>query len=108
MTRFTEEALLMVSDERIRFYSFARLHGLDSGELLEKCHGAGIAIMNQLSTFEPDQRRAIEALINRGDGGPPLSNDGPPLAPFPAGTGPKPRPLNAAARPESTSTDDLK
>jgi hypothetical protein len=95
----------MVSDEPIRFYKFARLHGLDSRELLENCHRAGIPVMNQLSMLARNQRRAIEALIRRGDGGPPSSHDGPSLGPVPAGTGPKPPQLQAAATPQTTRQD---
>jgi hypothetical protein len=87
----------MVSREPIRFYKFARMHGLDSRVLLENCHRAGIPVMNTLSTLARNQRLAIEALIRRGKGGPPSSHDGPSVGPVPTGTGPKPPPLQAAA-----------
>ena len=95
----------MVSDEPIRFYKFARLHGLDSRVLLENCHRAGISVMNILSTLARNQRRAIEVLIRRGGGGPPMSNDGPAAGPVPSGTDPKPPPPEAAATPQTTRQD---
>jgi hypothetical protein len=90
--------LPIVNDERIRFYALAMLYEVDPGALLNACRRAGIAIMNQLSNVDLDQRRAIEALIDRGDLGPPLD-------PVPAPIHPKPRPIRAAAKPNQTQTN---
>ena len=99
----------MVSDEPIRFYHLARLHGLDSRELLENCHRAGILVMHQLSSPRTQPSAELsKPSIRRGGGGPSSSNDGPASTPVPPGTGPKPRTLEAAARPEPKSTDDMK
>jgi len=77
--------------EPIRFYKLARLHGLDAQSLLEICQKAGITIKNQLTPIYSSERTAIEALIDRGDAGPPLSAVPKPIPP-------KPKTLRAAAK----------
>jgi hypothetical protein len=78
--------------EPIRFYRLARLHGVDVQALLNACRRAGITIENQLVNVFSSLRTTIEALIDRGDAGPPLA---PVLKPTP----PKPKSLRTAAKP---------
>ena len=76
--------------KRIRLYQLARTLQVDAKRLLEACQRAGMDVKNQLSSVGPDERRAIEALIDPGEKGPPLS-------PVPKPSEPKPSPLRAAA-----------
>lgn len=82
---------MMKYKEPIRFFKLADLHGVDAQALLKACQRAGIAIENKLVQIFGSTRTAVEALIDRGDAGPPL-------APVPKPTPPKPKTLRAAAK----------
>src|SRR5436309_2622933 len=42
---------------------------IESKELLEMCQKAGYDVKNQLSSLDPEQREAVEAMVKRGGGG---------------------------------------
>ncbi len=55
--------------EKVRVYALAKMLNIESKELLEMCQKAGFDVKNQLSSLDPDQRDAIEALVKQGGGG---------------------------------------
>lgn len=66
-----------MSKEKLRVYELARELKVESKDLLELCRQAGIAVKNQLSSLDHDQREAIEKLLHRKPGAAPAP---PPLA----------------------------
>src|SRR5262245_28881826 len=54
-----------LSKEKLRVYELARELKVESKDLLELCRQAGIAVKNQLSSLDHDQREAIEKLLHR-------------------------------------------
>ncbi|HEX5272842.1 MAG TPA: translation initiation factor IF-2 N-terminal domain-containing protein, partial [Gemmataceae bacterium] len=55
--------------EKVRVYALAKMLNIESKELLEMCQKAGFDVKNQLSSLDPEQRDAIEALVKQGGGG---------------------------------------
>jgi translation initiation factor IF-2 len=60
---------LRLQTEKVRVYALAKMLNIESKELLEMCQKAGFDVKNQLSSLDPDQRDAIEALVKQGGGG---------------------------------------
>ncbi|MBY0528143.1 MAG: translation initiation factor IF-2 [Gemmataceae bacterium] len=55
--------------EKVRVYELARELNMQSKDLLDMCRQAGYDVKNQLSSLEPDQRVAIEAMVKKGSKG---------------------------------------
>ncbi len=55
--------------EKVRVYALAKMLNVESKELLEMCQKAGFDVKNQLSSLDPEQRDAIEALVRQSGGG---------------------------------------
>lgn len=53
--------------EKVRVYALARELDIESKDLLDMCRAAGYDVKNQLSSLDPDQRDAIEALVRKGN-----------------------------------------
>jgi translation initiation factor IF-2 len=60
---------LRLQAEKIRVYVLARELDMESKDLLDMCRQAGFDVKNQLSSLEPEQRVAIEALVRKGSRG---------------------------------------
>ncbi len=58
-----------MQNEKIRVYVLARELDMESKDLLDMCRQAGFDVKNQLSSLEPEQRDAIEALVRKGSRG---------------------------------------
>jgi len=52
--------------EKVRIYALARELNIESKDLLDICHKAGIDVKNQLSSLDPEQRDAVELLLKQG------------------------------------------
>src|SRR5262245_48822364 len=93
--------------EKVRIYALARELNIDSKDLLDMCRQAGYdKVKNQLSSLDPEQRDAIEAMVKRGGGGTAVAAPPAPSsthavgAPVPVLTPQKPRTLpSRGARP---------
>jgi translation initiation factor IF-2 len=55
--------------DKVRIYELARELNLESKDLIDVAVKAGIKVKNQLSSLDPDQRDAIEALVKQKPGG---------------------------------------
>src|SRR2546421_8863888 len=55
--------------DKIRIYALARELNVETKDLLDVCHQAGIDVKNQLSSLDPHQRDAVVQLLKRGGGG---------------------------------------
>ncbi len=55
--------------EKVRVYSLARELNVESKDLLDLCHQAGIDVKNQLSSLDPEQRDLVEQMLKRGGAG---------------------------------------
>ena len=69
--------------EKVRIYALARELHVESKDLLEMCRQAGYDVKNQLSSLDPDQRDAVEALVKRGGASGGVAVAAPPAAPRP-------------------------
>lgn len=69
--------------DKVRVYELARELNMQSKDLLDMCRNAGYDVKNQLSSLEPDQRDAIEALVKKGSRGGVAVAAPPPPQPLP-------------------------
>src|SRR5260370_2360635 len=55
--------------DKIRIYALARELNVETKDLIDLCHQAGIDVKNQLSSLDPDQRDSVLQMVKRGSGG---------------------------------------